>query len=584
MFLRKKSPRFWRLSALQVLAVFAFLAPSAAFAATLSVTPSSGTFRVGDSFSVSIAVASPAEAMNAAEGVLAFPKDLLQAVSVSKSGSIINLWAQEPSFSNSDGTVSFEGVALNPGFTGASGKILSVTFKVKSAGSAALSFSSGSVLANDGKGTNILTDLGRAELVLSSGAERPSVSPPSAPPPRGGYSGQPEIHSPTHPDQSKWYSAKDARFTWTVPKGVIAVATLLSRRPTAEPTVVYSPPINEKVVQNLDDGVVYFHLQFKDRNGWGPVAHFRVQVDTTPPNNFKVTFPHGQESEDPRPIVYFNTTDALSGISHYQIKVGDLDFLVIDPREVDSNPYTPPPQEPGKHMIVVKAIDAAGNETDAASEFTVLAITSPRFIDYPTKLVEGDLLRVRGITYPQAEVEVSVTDALGKSSVEKAKGNLSGDFTLVWTKKLSPGRYDIAARATDVRGSMSQWSEPLTITVAPKAIITIGSLVLNYLSLAVIIIALLGFAGFIGIYLWGKAKRTRRAIAGEFEDAKEKVHKAFDLLRQEVREELQHLEKAKTKRELTHEEQTLLKHLNQSLNDTERFIDKEIRDIEEKLP
>ena len=143
-----------------------FLVVSFTHAASLSFSPASGSFSVGQTFTVGLIVSTPDQAMNAVSGVLSFPADLLEVTSLSKGGSIVGLWVQEPSFSNSAGTVNFEGVALNPGFTGGSGRVLGVSFRVKRAGSAKLTFQTPSVLANDGQGTNILTSAGEANLNL----------------------------------------------------------------------------------------------------------------------------------------------------------------------------------------------------------------------------------------------------------------------------------------------------------------------------------------------------------------------------------------------------------------------------------
>lgn len=132
------------------------LSPLTLKANTLFVSPSSGSYRVGQTFAVRIAVSSPAQAINAVAAVLSFPADRLQVTSISKVGSILNLWVAEPSFSNSSGTVSLEGVVPNPGFIGGSGPVLTVNFRVISQGSATLRYSSGQLLANDGYGTNIL--------------------------------------------------------------------------------------------------------------------------------------------------------------------------------------------------------------------------------------------------------------------------------------------------------------------------------------------------------------------------------------------------------------------------------------------
>src|SRR3989344_8514414 len=94
--------------------------PLTAQAATLYFSSSSGTQAVGTTFSVGVYVSSADQAMNAASGVISFPADKLAVESLSKSGSIFSLWVQEPSFSNSAGAVNFEGIVLNPGFTGAS--------------------------------------------------------------------------------------------------------------------------------------------------------------------------------------------------------------------------------------------------------------------------------------------------------------------------------------------------------------------------------------------------------------------------------------------------------------------------------
>ena len=102
-----------------IILAFAFLAtiPYVAHAATLHFSPSSGT-HTRTTFSVNVLVSSADQAMNAASGIISFPKDKLEVVSLSKIGSIFGLWVQEPYFSNTSGIISFEGIVLNPGFIG----------------------------------------------------------------------------------------------------------------------------------------------------------------------------------------------------------------------------------------------------------------------------------------------------------------------------------------------------------------------------------------------------------------------------------------------------------------------------------
>ena len=152
-----------------------------AYAATLYFSPTTGSHTVGSTFTVGIYVSSPGQSMNAASGEISSPSNSLQVVSLSEVGSIMNLWVQNPSFSNSVGTVDFQGIVLSPGFTGSNEKVLDVTFKVKAAGTAPLTFQSGSVLANDGNGTDILTGFGSAKFALGTSiyAAPPIVNTPS---------------------------------------------------------------------------------------------------------------------------------------------------------------------------------------------------------------------------------------------------------------------------------------------------------------------------------------------------------------------------------------------------------------------
>jgi len=155
---------------------FSLLLPVVAQAAQLYFSPSSGSYFVGQTFSVGVYVSTPDQAMNAASGVISFPKDKLQAISPSKTNSIFDLWVQEPNFLNNDGIINFAGITLNPGFIGSGSKLIGITFKAKANGNAIVSFSSGEVLANDGQGTNILTNLGKANFVITTQTQVPEAT------------------------------------------------------------------------------------------------------------------------------------------------------------------------------------------------------------------------------------------------------------------------------------------------------------------------------------------------------------------------------------------------------------------------
>ncbi|MCX6713683.1 MAG: cohesin domain-containing protein [Candidatus Vogelbacteria bacterium] len=164
-----------RLAGLLVFVViFSFGLINSAEAASLSFSPSSTSGNVGDTVNVSVLVNTNSVAINNTEATINFPSSLLQVVSVSTSGSIFPMWIENPTFSNNSGTISFNGGVPNPGFTGSTGKVVVITFRVKKQGTASLSFTSASILANDGLGTEVFQSSGKASLQLNQAVPVPS--------------------------------------------------------------------------------------------------------------------------------------------------------------------------------------------------------------------------------------------------------------------------------------------------------------------------------------------------------------------------------------------------------------------------
>lgn len=163
--------------ALSIILLFGsfFTAAASCSAATMSI----GTLApqvVGDTFSVPVyASAEGDEALNAISTTITFPPQQLRVVLVDGSG-VVDFWAQKPEYSNANGTISFQGVTYNPGFSGKLGKVVTITFRVLKSGTAQLAFSAPSIFANDGQGTEILTSAKGTTLALR---EAPAVVKPS---------------------------------------------------------------------------------------------------------------------------------------------------------------------------------------------------------------------------------------------------------------------------------------------------------------------------------------------------------------------------------------------------------------------
>jgi len=156
-----------------------FRAEPAFAGASIFISPGAPKVNVGDVFEVSVYVKSTDQAINACEAEISFPTDKLEVLSVSSKNSIFNLMVQNPTFSNKTGAIGFSGVVLNPGFTGASGRMITLSFKAKNPGTAKLNFNSAQVLANDGLGTDILSVANSALVTIGQKVPEPVPAVPA---------------------------------------------------------------------------------------------------------------------------------------------------------------------------------------------------------------------------------------------------------------------------------------------------------------------------------------------------------------------------------------------------------------------
>ncbi len=342
---------------------FAFM-PQGAHAATSSaslyVDPVGGSFMIGSTFTVSLFLNTGGQSINAIEANLSFPPDKLQVVSPSGGKSFLQIWTAQPTYSNEKGTMQFQGVVRNPGITTNAGLISTVTFRAKSTGTAGIKFSDTSrVLLNDGKGTNVLGHTAGGIYYLT------------LPPPEG-----PIITSRTNPDQEKWYESGAVVFEWTAPPDIQGYNYILDDSPVTVPDDA-SKGIGTRVAYNdLSDGVHYFHLKALRQGVWGGVTDYVVKIDRTLPADFTITVNPSSYTSSRVPVVSFQTTDNLSGVDHYEIKVTALDKNKNNATDMPFAIETTSPYisnfDVGRYAILVRAYDVAGNYAQAQTTFTII--------------------------------------------------------------------------------------------------------------------------------------------------------------------------------------------------------------------
>lgn len=132
---------------------FSFLLfPLLSNGATLYFSPEKAEYGQDDVFKVEVRLDTKGDSVNACETKIYFDKNQLEVADIAKGGSLATLWAKDPSYSNTEGTVVLVG-GIPGGFKG-DGKIVSIIFRAIGSGAANVSFQDGSrVLLNDGKGT-----------------------------------------------------------------------------------------------------------------------------------------------------------------------------------------------------------------------------------------------------------------------------------------------------------------------------------------------------------------------------------------------------------------------------------------------
>lgn len=349
------------------------MVPIAADAATYSLSPGSGSYEVGKQFQVKVVVEPGADAVNTGEATISFDSTKLTAVSVSKDGSPFNLWVLEPSIKA--GKIEFQGGATAP--ISGNKTVATITFKAKAEGTAEVKFDKASLLA--GAGVNVLKGNPPASFTITPASAKPAPEPTKEEPKKETRAVNipapeaPVIKSSTHKDESLWYKESNVKITWDIPYGVTGLKIGFGTSSTEGATTVHEPPISDWSKDAVPDGVWYFTALYKNRGGWGSSTVFKLQIDTTPPEEFTASATGGDLAVQVR----FETEDTLSGIALYRIAVDDGRARDIQPAELIAGGYTLTNLTPGEHSITVTAVDRAGNERESKATATVTGTLPP---------------------------------------------------------------------------------------------------------------------------------------------------------------------------------------------------------------
>jgi hypothetical protein len=338
-----------------------FAAPAQAATAALFLSPASGTFQVDSTFDISIFLNTQGNSVNTIDMALRFPTDKLQLVSTGTGRSIVGLWTSPPKYNNQTGIVELTG-GVPGGVNVERGLITTLTFRAKAVGQAVVKFDRSKILLNDGLGTEVLTQNQNSiyDLVL--------------PPPAG-----PVVVSETHPDQTRWYKSNTVSLRWDNESGASGFSYIVSDQPIDIPDEISEGDKREVVYRNLGDGRRYFHIRALRNGNWGGTTHYALNIDATPPADFRLEILPNSRTNRQQPVIQFSTTDALSGTDHYELKLVDVktpgssaatEEIFIEAQ----SPYIPPQLAHGEYDLIVRAYDKAGNYREVTDRLEVVPV------------------------------------------------------------------------------------------------------------------------------------------------------------------------------------------------------------------
>lgn len=555
----------------------AWLLPLLSYAATLSISPGTGVYKTGQTFTVNLVVNTTGASINAADGTISFNPRELSVVSVNRASSIFNLWTAEPAFSNSAGTITFSG-GVPTGYTGGGGNVMTATFRSLTSGTARVTISGASVLAADGRGTNVLTNMSGGTYTLAAVDSQPAPEVIVEYVPPANTPAAPKITSPTHADQTLWYANTTATLNWTLPSDVTAVRTLLDDAAVSVPTKVYETPIRTITLDTLDQGISYFHIQFKNADGWGRVGHYRLAVDTDKPDTFLIERAEDTDLSNPIQSLRLRATDSASPIASFSIQI-DGGEPFVHTAKGSTTMLTLPALEPGPHTIVAEAVDGAGNTLTGSIALTILSFDKPVITEYPAELSAGVIPVIRGTTRPNAVVTLALTTPLGETIAATTTSTEAGIFTFIPEKPFGVGVYKLVSVATDQYGAQSAPSDEIKILVKESGYIAFGTFLISVFS---IIIPLIGLAvlGWITLmYSWHKIRTLRAKILRESGEATAvSIHEFAAILLVLDRHEQRLIQSRKTQK-LTAAEAALFNEIRAVVTNAEKQVEKEVADV-----
>lgn len=310
------------------------------FLASLSIT-SGGSLMLqadsgGNTSTVTVQLDPEDETLNAVEGTISYPPNLLSLERIQTGDSVISMWVEEPSRVKS-GTVKFSGVIIG-GFDGVlssqydgtkPGRVMKMHFSHKSNQSAVVTTKDIKGYLHDGEGTQIT--LNPASVILSGIMDDQTVTLSDA--------------ERAQEQEDKQADTREDSQEDDVGQGRDADAS--------------DPETEDSSGTPTQDTQSTTTTQQDESTGTD-------SQDTRPPFQLSADIVKSEYLYDGRYALAFNARDAASGIAYYEVKESPQSYSIASLYQSSSWRKAESPElladQQLKSNILIKAVDKAGNE------------------------------------------------------------------------------------------------------------------------------------------------------------------------------------------------------------------------------
>ena len=290
---------------------------------------------------------------------------------------------------------------------------------------------------------------------------------------------------------------------------------------------------------------------------------------------FEVIIDNEGDPTNPRPLLYLDTKDEKLSVNHFEVEIEEKVFEV---KKEESLPWQMPLLEPGEHLILVRAIEESGDVIENAAKVVIESILIPEIIFCPQKFSSGqDTLYIAGNSLANSQVLVFLKENGLDIKTWQVNSDSQGSWFLRDEILLKPGVYEVSAKTKDLRGAISDSSKSSFLSASLSGVM-LGSFIVTYKALALIVIVLLIILFNWLFYTIFRMSRNRKLIAIEIKDLKDKFYKEYNELKVDIEKQIRLLRE--TREELTYEEKEREKELLKNLDDIERVLSEELKDIE----